>query len=151
VVRPNKLEKLTAVDLIHYRQHLADENGLRPASLNRRLEALRRFCRWAHEQRKLKSNVAAEVKLAHTARRVCPKGLDYAEIQALVPRHNPIVIRSLEKPPPKRSESCARSVPWVSGRDVHLGWSSPCAGKVAVLKVRHVGTQAGIGYAACRS
>ena len=81
---PNKLEKLSAVDLIHYRQHLADEKGLRPASLNRRLEALRRFCRWAHQEKKLKSNVAAEVKLARTVRGVRPKGLSDSEIQSLL-------------------------------------------------------------------
>jgi site-specific recombinase XerD len=81
---PNKLEKLSALDLIHYRQHLGDEKGLRPASLNRRLEALRRFCRWAHEQKILKSNVAAEVKLARTVRGVRPKGLNEWEIQALL-------------------------------------------------------------------
>ena len=81
---PNKLENLSGVDLIHYRQHLAGEKGLRPATLNRRLEALRRFCRWAHEQKKLKTNVAAEVKLARTVRGVCPKGLDEPEVQALL-------------------------------------------------------------------
>src|ERR1039458_6643537 len=81
---PNKLEKLSTVDLIHYRQHLADEKGLRPASLNRRLEALRRFCRWAHEQKKLKTNVVAEVKLARTVRGIRPKGLEDLEVQALL-------------------------------------------------------------------
>jgi site-specific recombinase XerD len=81
---PNKLEKLSIVHLIHYRQHLADEKGFRPASLNRRLGALRRFCRWAHEQKKLKSNVAAEVKLARTVRDVRPKRLNEPEIQALL-------------------------------------------------------------------
>ena len=45
----------------------------------------------------------------------------------------------------------ARSVPWVSVRGEHLTWSSPCAGKVAVLKVRKRKTQAAIGYAARRS
>ena len=28
--KPNQLEELSAVDLIHYRQHLADEKGLTP-------------------------------------------------------------------------------------------------------------------------
>jgi len=37
---PNNLDKLSAVDLIHYRQHLADQARLPPANLNRRLEAL---------------------------------------------------------------------------------------------------------------
>jgi site-specific recombinase XerD len=81
---PHQLERLTAVDLIHYRQHLADEKGLRPATLNRRLEALRRFCRWAHARKKLKANVATEVKLARTVRGVRPKGLNESEVQALL-------------------------------------------------------------------
>jgi len=81
---PNKLENLSRIDLVHYRKHLAGEKGLRPATLNRRLEALRRFCRWAHEQKKLKTNVAAEVKLARTVRGVRPKGLEEPEVQALL-------------------------------------------------------------------
>jgi integrase len=43
-----RFEKLSAIDLINYRQHLLKVEGLRPATVNRRLEALRRFCRWAH-------------------------------------------------------------------------------------------------------
>jgi site-specific recombinase XerD len=41
----NQLNKLTAFDLISYRQHLINVLALRPATVNRRLEALRRFCR----------------------------------------------------------------------------------------------------------
>ena len=81
---PKKLEKLSAVDLLQYRQHLTDEKGLRPASLNRRLEALRRFCRWAHEHKKLHANLTADVKLAHTVRGVRPKGLNKSEVHALL-------------------------------------------------------------------
>ena len=81
---PNKLENLSGIDLIHYRQHLADEKGLRPATLNRRLEAMRRFCRWAHEEKKLKINVATEVKLARTSRGIRPKGLEDSEVQTLL-------------------------------------------------------------------
>ena len=61
---PHRVEALTSVDLITYRQYLSDERSLKPASVNRKLEALRRFCRWAHQHGKLRSNVAAEVKLA---------------------------------------------------------------------------------------
>ena len=81
---PNKLENLSGIDLIHYRQHLAGEKGLRPATLNRRLEAMRRFCRWAHEEKKLKINVATEVKLARTSRGIRPKGLEDPEVQTLL-------------------------------------------------------------------
>jgi site-specific recombinase XerD len=81
---PNKLETLSGIDLIHYRQHLAGEKGLRPATLNRRLEAMRRFCRWAHEEKKLKINVATEVKLARTSRGIRPKSLEDPEVQTLL-------------------------------------------------------------------
>jgi integrase/recombinase XerC len=81
---PHLVEALTTVDLIGYRQHLSEERGMRPASVNRKLEALRRFCRWAHRQGKMPSNVADEVKLARPVRGVCPAGLTEAETQGLL-------------------------------------------------------------------
>lgn len=63
------------MDLISYRQYLSEERSLKPASVNRKLEALRRFCRWPHQHGKLRSNVAAEVKLARPVRGVPPAGL----------------------------------------------------------------------------
>ena len=53
------MEKLTASDLAHFRQYLSRERAMKPASVNRKLEALRRFCRWAHTTGKLCTNVAA--------------------------------------------------------------------------------------------
>jgi len=81
---PNPVAALTVVDLISYRQHLSDERNLKPASVNRKLEALRRFCRWAHQKGKLGSNVAAEVKLARPVRGVRPAGLTDAEALGLL-------------------------------------------------------------------
>jgi len=81
---PHAVGALTTVDLISYRQHLSEERSMRPASINRKLEALRRFCRWAHQHGKLPSNVAAEVKLARPVRGVCPARLTEAETQSLL-------------------------------------------------------------------
>jgi integrase/recombinase XerC len=78
------LHKLTPVDLVNYRSHLAGAAGLKPASINRKLEALRRFCRWAHQQRKLKSNPAIELKLVRTNRAIQPAGLTEPEVNALL-------------------------------------------------------------------
>lgn len=80
----HSLEKLTATDLAHFRQYLSRERALKPASVNRKLEALRRFCRWAHISGKLRTNIAAELKLARTVRSTRPKGLLAAEVQALL-------------------------------------------------------------------
>lgn len=55
------LEKLTPVDVMNYRRHLSGDGGLQLASINRKLEALRRFCRWVHSAGKLQPNPAAEV------------------------------------------------------------------------------------------
>jgi site-specific recombinase XerD len=77
-------EKLTASDLAHFRQYLMRERNMRPASVNRKIEALRRFCRWAHRTGKLASNVAAELKLARAPRGTRPKGLLTSEVQALL-------------------------------------------------------------------
>jgi site-specific recombinase XerD len=78
------LEQLTIVDVMNYWRHLAGEGGLKPASINRKLEALRRLCRWAHREGKLPANPAAEVKLARTVRDLRPVGLTEAEVNALL-------------------------------------------------------------------
>ena len=57
---------------------------MKPASINRKLEALRRFCRWAHTSGRLRTNVAAELRLARTSRGTRPKGLVAPEVQALL-------------------------------------------------------------------
>jgi site-specific recombinase XerD len=46
----SRLEKLSILDLINYRQHLVNVAALKPATVNRRLKALRRFCRWAQTE-----------------------------------------------------------------------------------------------------
>lgn len=52
-----RLEKLTGQDVTAYRDHLIDERHARPATVNRRLESLRRFFRWARQQRIVKQAV----------------------------------------------------------------------------------------------
>jgi site-specific recombinase XerD len=69
---------------VHYRQHLTRERNAKPATVNRKLEALRRFTRWAHAHGKLAAPLAAEVKLNRAERGRRPKGLTAAEVQALL-------------------------------------------------------------------
>ena len=78
------LEQLTPSDLAHFRQHLSRDRAMKPASVNRKLEALRRFCRWAHAARKLRTDVAASLKLKRVPRGTRPKGLTAGEVQALL-------------------------------------------------------------------
>ena len=80
----SRLEKLSILDLINYRQHLVNVEALKAATVNRRLKALRRFCRWAQQNRLHKSNVALELKLVRTTRSTRPMGLAEPEVHALL-------------------------------------------------------------------
>jgi integrase/recombinase XerD len=79
-----RFEKLSALDLINYRQHLVKVEGLRPATVNRRLEALRRFCRWAHQSKRVKVNVALDLRPVRTVRNTRPVGLSEPEVHTLL-------------------------------------------------------------------
>lgn len=91
---PHRIDALTAGDLISYRQYLSEARSLKPASVQRKLEALRRFCRWAHQHGKLQSNVAAEVKLARPVRRVRPAGLTKAEAHSFAASRRTVTARA---------------------------------------------------------
>ena len=72
------------LDLIAYRRHLTATCGLRPATVNRRLEALRRLCRWAGVEGRLSAGVADAVRPIRSERNRQPAGLNTAEVHALL-------------------------------------------------------------------
>ena len=55
------LDHLAAFELIAYRQHIVAA-GRRPATINRRLDALRRLCRWARGTGSLSGDVARDLR-----------------------------------------------------------------------------------------
>jgi site-specific recombinase XerD len=57
-----ELTRLTEHDLIAWRQHMMTQGGLKGASINRRLEAVRRLLRWAEASGTVARNVALHVK-----------------------------------------------------------------------------------------
>ena len=77
------IEGLAEYDLIAYRQHMVAA-GRRPATINRRLEALRRLCRWARGTGALTSDVAQGVRPVRTVRNRQPVGLTDIEVHALL-------------------------------------------------------------------
>lgn len=82
---PKRLDLLTEIDLINYRQHLVSVRRLRPATINRRLHALKRLCRWATEgERILETNIARDVKTLRSAPRRRPLGLRAREVHSLL-------------------------------------------------------------------
>jgi integrase/recombinase XerC len=77
------LERLAEYELIAYRQHMVAA-GRRPATVNRRLEALRRLCRWAHGTGALAADAVRGVRPMRTTRNQQPVGLTGGEVQALL-------------------------------------------------------------------
>ena len=74
---------LADFELIAYRQHMVAA-GRRPATVNRRLDALRRLCRWARGTGALAIDVARDVRPMRTARGHQPAALTDAEVHAVL-------------------------------------------------------------------
>ncbi|AYO86530.1 tyrosine-type recombinase/integrase [Methylobacterium sp. 2A] len=77
------LDGLAEYELIAYRQHMVAA-GRRPATVNRRLDALRRLCRWARGTGVLAADVARDVRPMRTERNRQPVGLTDIEVHALL-------------------------------------------------------------------
>jgi integrase/recombinase XerC len=80
---PFTIEGLAEYELIAYRQHMV-ATGRRPATVNRRLDALRRLCRWARGTGALNIDAAGNVRPMRTTRNRKPVGLTDIEIHALL-------------------------------------------------------------------
>src|SRR3954469_23261652 len=80
---PFTIEGLAEYELIAYRQHMVAA-GRRPATINRRLDALRRLCRWARGTGALNADAAGNVRPMRTVRNRQPAGLTDAETHALL-------------------------------------------------------------------
>jgi site-specific recombinase XerD len=78
-----RLDRLSEPDLIAYRQAMIAA-GHRPATINRRLDALRRLCRWATQTGALAKDVAREVRPVRTMRNRQPVGLSDQQVHGLL-------------------------------------------------------------------
>jgi len=76
--------KLTEIDLTAYKQHLLRTKRQRPATINRRIQAVRRFCRWARGRGIIATDISQKVKAVRIAPRRQPAGLTDAEVHALL-------------------------------------------------------------------
>jgi integrase/recombinase XerD len=77
------LDRLAEFELIAYRQHMVAA-GRRPATINRRLDALRRLCRWARGTGALSGDVARDLRPVRMVRNRQPAGLTDSEVHALL-------------------------------------------------------------------
>ncbi len=81
---PPDLARLTEHDLITWRQHMMTRGGLKAASINRRLEAVRRLLRWAEANGVVARNVARHVKSVRVVRERRPLGLTATQVHGLL-------------------------------------------------------------------
>jgi len=80
---PFSPERLAEHDLIAYRQQMIAA-GRHPATVNRRLEALRRLGRWAHNRGMLAGDVVHDVRAVRMVRNRRPVGLTDPEVHAML-------------------------------------------------------------------
>lgn len=78
------LRRVSTVDLANYRQHLVRSEKLRAASVNRKVQALKRFFRWAAQKKLIRANPAAELQFLRRQGRPQPRALTEEETQRLL-------------------------------------------------------------------
>ncbi len=78
------LGNLTAEHIRAYRRHLHEVERRRVSTINRRLQALRKFCYFACQAGWLKNNPAAEVKLLPESKSSPPRTLSQREVTRLL-------------------------------------------------------------------
>jgi len=78
-----KPEAIMPIDIGQYKSYLQTVKGFKPATVNRRLAAIKRLCRWARSQSLIEENPAAEIK-GVPRQRTAPKALTRREAAHLV-------------------------------------------------------------------
>ena len=78
------LDHLSAPDLGQYREQLVAVQHAKPATVKRKLESLRRLCRWAFHDKRLAHDVTQDMRPVRLARRAGPKSLSDVEVHALL-------------------------------------------------------------------
>ena len=82
---------LTFTDVKSYKAHMVNVDRRRAATVNRRLNAVKRLTRWAAEESVLPEDVGRRVKAVRVTKRGAPRGLEAREIHALLraAQHSP--------------------------------------------------------------
>ena len=76
-------ETITPIDVKEYHSHMQNVQGYKPATINRRLQALRALCRWAVEVGLIATDPTAGIKEIKQQRQG-PKTLDRTEIYRMI-------------------------------------------------------------------
>ena len=78
------LGKISSADLAAYRQYLVDVKGMKAASANRRIQAVKKLFLWAHTRGLIGENPSKHLRFMKPNTRYSPKGLRDKELHALL-------------------------------------------------------------------
>jgi integrase/recombinase XerC len=77
-------ENVVAVDIAAYRQYMSEVKRMKAASVNRRIQAVKKMFSWAMELGMVKQNPATNIRFIKPAVRYRPKALRQKELYALL-------------------------------------------------------------------
>ena len=75
---------ITPIDVKDYKRYLVSVAKVKPSTVNRRLAALRRLCRWAKAEGLIEEDPTEEIRGVRRQRPLAPKSLRRREVHALV-------------------------------------------------------------------
>jgi site-specific recombinase XerD len=78
------VDRIQTVDLAAFRQHLIQEQSLRPATVNRRIQCFRTFFAWLRSQGVVPENPALSLRFVRSTARRKPVALQQKEVLALL-------------------------------------------------------------------
>lgn len=83
-VKKTDISKLSNLDIIAFRQYMIKVLRLKASTVNRRLEALRKFLKWALRQKIIKAQNILDIKTVKTVRNKRPASLTDSEVHSLL-------------------------------------------------------------------
>jgi site-specific recombinase XerD len=84
IQREFRLADITAIDLRAYRQHMVSSKRQKPAAVNRRIQALKRFFTWAVQQELLREDPSQETRFMRKQPPSQPRALTKGEVILLL-------------------------------------------------------------------
>jgi len=79
-----EITKLTTTDIAAYRYYLIDTKQMKAATVNRRIQAVKKCFSWANDRGLTKTNLAQKVRFMKCSNRYRPKSLKKKEVNALL-------------------------------------------------------------------
>lgn len=79
-----EIEKISPTDIAAYRYYLIDSKQMKPSSVNRRIQAVKKCFSWANEKGLTDSDLAQEIRFLKSPNRFKPEHLTQKEVYALL-------------------------------------------------------------------